>query len=327
MLERGALLQDIWGPYYTLPMGPDRGSDPKPEIVNAPSLETNSKSEGRTIAVSDAKPKLVTADLAEMSSAEDRDRRFNKTSTAIDTMGHSQSSTQESESSRQTEAMQPPDDMRSKTNGLAPSTRFRVLDKSSILSHLRLSQQNTIAKPPLPSPKGLGAERKIGPNTVTAFTDIPQGSSEKAEETHFSVMSPSNSLTPAVNRELMLGSTSSVPPASSSQHSEPSKMVDNAPSLTMPNAKVVRFAIFSLTPNPKTYIICNQALQIPNHVHTARAETIRRIQRVIQQRYGRQYRVELFGSTRYGVSSPKSDLDLVIIVSRRFYNLSCSITH
>lgn len=43
--------------------------------------------------------------------------------------------------------------------------------------------------------------------------------------------------------------------------------------------------------------------------------TIQRVQRIIQMHYGQQYMVELFGSTRYGISSASSDLDLVIIVS------------
>ena len=41
---------------------------------------------------------------------------------------------------------------------------------------------------------------------------------------------------------------------------------------------------------------------------------MRKIQDTIRQRYGTNYRVELFGSTSYGVDSPTSDLDLVIVV-------------
>ncbi|KAI0051562.1 hypothetical protein FA95DRAFT_236995 [Auriscalpium vulgare] len=48
-----------------------------------------------------------------------------------------------------------------------------------------------------------------------------------------------------------------------------------------------------------------------------RAQTIMRVARAIQQRYGREYFVEVFGSTQYGVDSPTSDLDLVVIDPNR----------
>lgn len=59
-------------------------------------------------------------------------------------------------------------------------------------------------------------------------------------------------------------------------------------------------------------------IQLPPIVEILRFKTIKRIQDIIQYRYGRQYTVEAFGSTRYGVSLPSSDLDLVIIVSDQF---------
>lgn len=47
----------------------------------------------------------------------------------------------------------------------------------------------------------------------------------------------------------------------------------------------------------------------------ARARTIKRVQNAIRKKYGKKYRVQAFGSTAYGVSTAKSDLDLVVIVS------------
>jgi hypothetical protein len=46
---------------------------------------------------------------------------------------------------------------------------------------------------------------------------------------------------------------------------------------------------------------------------------VRKVQETIRQNYGTNYRVELFGSTSYGVDSPASDLDLVIVVRARFH--------
>ncbi|KAI0314420.1 hypothetical protein OF83DRAFT_1063840, partial [Amylostereum chailletii] len=48
-----------------------------------------------------------------------------------------------------------------------------------------------------------------------------------------------------------------------------------------------------------------------------RSQTIRRINDTIQRRYGNIYRVEVFGSTIYGVDHADSDLDLVIMDSER----------
>ena len=54
------------------------------------------------------------------------------------------------------------------------------------------------------------------------------------------------------------------------------------------------------------------------HVRVERFATVRRVQDFIRGTYGTNYRVELFGSTSYGVDSPTSDLDLVIVVRTRF---------
>lgn len=48
----------------------------------------------------------------------------------------------------------------------------------------------------------------------------------------------------------------------------------------------------------------------------ARNATIDRINRAVQRKYGDKYIVRAFGSTEYGVSGEKSDLDLVIVVCR-----------
>jgi DNA polymerase sigma len=60
----------------------------------------------------------------------------------------------------------------------------------------------------------------------------------------------------------------------------------------------------------------HQTVEPHSAVINLRSQTIRRVQRVID-RYGEQYTVELFGSTRYGVSSLTSDLDLVVVVRIR----------
>lgn len=52
----------------------------------------------------------------------------------------------------------------------------------------------------------------------------------------------------------------------------------------------------------------------------ARHATIDRINRAILKKYGGKYSVRAFGSTEYGVSGEKSDLDLVIIVRRSLLN-------
>lgn len=52
---------------------------------------------------------------------------------------------------------------------------------------------------------------------------------------------------------------------------------------------------------------------LPDSVILQRVETTKRVQQAIQRKFGSKYTVELFGSTRYGVSYPTSDLDMVIL--------------
>ena len=66
-------------------------------------------------------------------------------------------------------------------------------------------------------------------------------------------------------------------------------------------------------------IIHSQVNPIGKHVKLARSATVQKVQAIIRQHYGANYRVELFGSTSYGVDTPASDLDLVILVSARFH--------
>ncbi|KAJ7905035.1 hypothetical protein B0H13DRAFT_1620245 [Mycena leptocephala] len=49
-------------------------------------------------------------------------------------------------------------------------------------------------------------------------------------------------------------------------------------------------------------------------VRASRRQTLFSVQDAIRKACGNEYRVELFGSTRYGISSAKSDLDMVILV-------------
>ncbi|KAJ6567718.1 hypothetical protein DFH09DRAFT_918693 [Mycena vulgaris] len=48
-------------------------------------------------------------------------------------------------------------------------------------------------------------------------------------------------------------------------------------------------------------------------VHSSRRTTLYKVQSAIRQKYGKKYSVELFGSTRYGISSASSDLDMVVL--------------
>ena len=50
-----------------------------------------------------------------------------------------------------------------------------------------------------------------------------------------------------------------------------------------------------------------------------RLQTITRVALSIQNSFGSQYRVEVFGSTQYGVDGQTSDLDLVVIVGIFIY--------
>jgi hypothetical protein len=66
-------------------------------------------------------------------------------------------------------------------------------------------------------------------------------------------------------------------------------------------------------------MIHSQVHPIGQHIRLARSATVQKIQAIIRQHYGANYRVELFGSTSYGVDTPTSDLDLVILVRTRFH--------
>lgn len=70
--------------------------------------------------------------------------------------------------------------------------------------------------------------------------------------------------------------------------------------------------MFSLTADP-------QVNPVRPHVRLARSTTIRKVQDIVHRNFGNGYRVELFGSTSYGVDTATSDLDLVIMVRLRFY--------
>lgn len=75
--------------------------------------------------------------------------------------------------------------------------------------------------------------------------------------------------------------------------------------------------VCSLTTNPQTN-------PVRPHVRLARSATIRKVQDVVHQNFGNNYRVELFGSISYGVDTPTSDLDLVVMVRLRVHLCSPS---
>jgi predicted nucleotidyltransferase len=68
-------------------------------------------------------------------------------------------------------------------------------------------------------------------------------------------------------------------------------------------------------------MIYSQANPNRPQVRLARYATMRKVQDIIRRDYGTDYRVELFGSTSYGVDTPTSDLDLVILVRTCFHPL------
>jgi DNA polymerase sigma len=50
-----------------------------------------------------------------------------------------------------------------------------------------------------------------------------------------------------------------------------------------------------------------------------RQRTVTKVVDCIRSNFGSQYRVEVFGSTQYGVDGQTSDLDLVVIVGMFIY--------
>ncbi|KAJ7182663.1 hypothetical protein C8R43DRAFT_1228986 [Mycena crocata] len=62
--------------------------------------------------------------------------------------------------------------------------------------------------------------------------------------------------------------------------------------------------------------------RVDRKVLESRKKTLASVQEAIQARYGAQYTVQLFGSARYGISSPSSDLDMVIMDPARAHGFS-----
>ncbi|KAF4585037.1 hypothetical protein EYR40_001870 [Pleurotus pulmonarius] len=60
-----------------------------------------------------------------------------------------------------------------------------------------------------------------------------------------------------------------------------------------------------------------QRTQEPQGFEVLRRETLRRINMFVNNKFGNEFCVELFGSGHYGVSAPSSDLDLVIVDRNR----------
>ncbi|ESK88683.1 poly polymerase cid13 [Moniliophthora roreri MCA 2997] len=56
---------------------------------------------------------------------------------------------------------------------------------------------------------------------------------------------------------------------------------------------------------------------VPPSVMKAREFTLQRVQEALSRRFSKSYRAALFGGTVYGVSTPKSDLDIVILDAGR----------
>ncbi|KAJ7267496.1 hypothetical protein C8J57DRAFT_1327862 [Mycena rebaudengoi] len=60
-------------------------------------------------------------------------------------------------------------------------------------------------------------------------------------------------------------------------------------------------------------------VKLDDTVLASRARTLFRVQDAIRRKYGKEYSVQLFGSTRYGISSSNSDLDMVLLDPARKY--------
>ncbi|TDL20577.1 Nucleotidyltransferase [Rickenella mellea] len=68
----------------------------------------------------------------------------------------------------------------------------------------------------------------------------------------------------------------------------------------------------------------SQIPPIPPSILRARRKTINLVQDIVQQKWGRDFTVKVFGSTEYGADTPSSDLDLVISDRRRKHGFSPS---
>ena len=62
------------------------------------------------------------------------------------------------------------------------------------------------------------------------------------------------------------------------------------------------------------YVASAQTTVPRQRVREMRQRTVAKVASAIQDHFGREYRVEVFGSTRYGVDGQTSDLDMVVIV-------------
>ncbi|KAJ3820248.1 hypothetical protein F5880DRAFT_986033 [Lentinula raphanica] len=72
--------------------------------------------------------------------------------------------------------------------------------------------------------------------------------------------------------------------------------------------------------DPELEKLLHESLKVyalPAHVYHDRLATLERVQAMITKSYSIRYRVALFGSTLYGVSTPDSDLDMVILDPNR----------
>ncbi|KAJ3843612.1 hypothetical protein F5878DRAFT_257420 [Lentinula raphanica] len=72
--------------------------------------------------------------------------------------------------------------------------------------------------------------------------------------------------------------------------------------------------------DPELEKLLHESLKVyalPAHVYHDRLATLGRVQAMITKSYSIRYRVALFGSTLYGVSTPDSDLDMVILDPNR----------
>jgi DNA polymerase sigma len=66
-----------------------------------------------------------------------------------------------------------------------------------------------------------------------------------------------------------------------------------------------------------TYANCfgNAQTTVPRQrIREMRRQTVAKVESSIQDHFGHEYRIEVFGSTQYGVDGQTSDLDMIVIV-------------
>ncbi|RDB26847.1 Poly(A) RNA polymerase cid11 [Hypsizygus marmoreus] len=92
---------------------------------------------------------------------------------------------------------------------------------------------------------------------------------------------------------------------------------DEHPVVGCTKERVERVDTSSSEEQDPDHTFIHKLLQPSDSLLQRRSRTLELVQRTIRAKYGSRYTVELFGSIRYGVSLPSSDLDMIIIDAQR----------